>query len=89
VALGAPRWRITRTVLSDTITYVVLGLGAGMPLALAAAGAIRSYLFGVGPGDGLTLAVACTVVIGASLLAAYLPARRAPRVDPIAALRIE
>jgi ABC-type lipoprotein release transport system permease subunit len=76
-------------VLRDTITYVALGLAAGVPLSLAAAGAIRGYLFGVAPEDGVTLATACAVVVGASLLAAYLPARRAPRVDPIAALRIE
>ena len=89
VALGAPRWRVTGVVLRDAVTYVGLGLAAGLPLSLAAAAAIRSYLFGVEPGDGVTLAVACTVVITAALLAAYLPARRAPRIDPIAALRME
>ena len=66
-----------------------LGILVGLPLSFAAAGAIRAYLFGVEPGDGLTLATACTIVIAAALLAAYLPARRALRVDPIAALRIE
>ena len=89
VALGAPRWRVTGVVLRDAVTYVGLGLAAGLPLSLAAAAAIRSYLFGVEPGDEVTLAVACTVVITAALLAAYLPARRAPRIDPIAALRME
>jgi ABC-type antimicrobial peptide transport system permease subunit len=89
VALGAPRWRVTSAVLSDTLIYVGIGMAAGLPLSLAAAATIRSYLFGVEPGDGVTLAAACAVVIGAALLAAYVPARRAPRVDPIAALRIE
>jgi putative ABC transport system permease protein len=89
VALGAPRWRVTGTVLRDTVTYVGLGLAAGLPLSLAAAAAIRSYLFGVEPGDGVTLATACAIVITAALMAAYVPARRAPRVDPIAALRSE
>jgi putative ABC transport system permease protein len=89
IALGAPRWRVTSAVLSDTVMCVGLGLAAGMPLALVAAAAIRSYLFGVAPGDVVTLATACAVVITAALLAAYLPARRAPRVDPIAALRAE
>ena len=89
VALGAPRWRVTSTVLSDTVIFVGLGIVAGLPLSLAAAAAIRSYLFGVEPGDGVTIAGACAVVIIAALSAAYLPARRAPRVDPIAALRIE
>jgi ABC-type antimicrobial peptide transport system permease subunit len=76
-------------VLNDTMMSVGLGLAAGLPLALAAAAAIRTYLFGVAPGDVATLATACAVVITAALLAAYLPARRAPRVDPIAALRAE
>jgi len=89
VALGAPRWRVTSTVLSDTLIYVGLGIVVGLPFALGAAAAIRSYLFGIEPSDGLTLAAACAVVCAAALLAAYLPARRAPRVDPIAALRIE
>jgi predicted permease len=89
VALGAPRWRVTSSMLSDTVIYVGLGMAAGLPLSLAAAAAMRSYLFGVEPGDGVTFATACAVVIGAALPAAYLPARRAPRVDPIAALRIE
>jgi putative ABC transport system permease protein len=89
VALGAPRWRVTGTVLSDTATCVVIGLAAGIPLSLAAATAIRSYLFGVEPGDGITLLTAGAVITAAAWLAAYFPARRAPRVDPIAALRIE
>ncbi len=89
VALGAPHWRITSAVLRDTVLYVGLGIAAGLPLSLAAAAAMRRYLFGVEPGDGVTLAAACAVVITVALFAAYLPARRAPRVDPIAALRIE
>jgi putative ABC transport system permease protein len=89
IALGAPRWRVTSVVLNDTISCLAAGLVVGIPLSLAAAATIRSYLFGVEPADGVTLMVACVVVIAAALLAAYLPARRAPRVDPIAALRIE
>jgi ABC-type antimicrobial peptide transport system permease subunit len=89
VALGAPHWRVTSAVLSDTLFYVFLGIAAGLPLSLAASGLIRSYLFGVEPGDSITIAAACAVVLTAAVLAAYLPARRAPRVDPIAALRME
>ena len=89
VALGAPGWRVTVAVLGDTIACVAVGLAGGLVLALAGASAIRSYLFGVEPRDGVTLVAACTLVVAAALVAAYLPARRAPRVDPIAALRAD
>ena len=89
VALGAPGWRVIAIVLSDTIVCVCVGLAAGVALSLVAASAIRSYLFRIEPRDSATLAVACVLVVGAALFAAYLPARRAPRVDPIAALRAE
>jgi len=89
VALGAPGWHVTMVVLGDTIVCVAVGLAGGVVLALAAASAIRSYLFGVGPRDVVTLAASCALVVTVALLAAYLPARRAPRVDPIAALRAD
>jgi putative ABC transport system permease protein len=89
VALGSPRWRVTSTVLRDALAFVAAGLVVGLPLALAAGSAVRVYLFGVGPQDVLTLVTACAVVFGAALVAAYIPARRAPRIDPIGALRAE
>ncbi len=89
LALGAPGWRVTTVVVSDTIACVGVGLAAGLGLALGAASAIRSYLFKVEARDVTTLALACALVVAAALLAAYLPARRAPRVDPSAALRGE
>ena len=89
VALGAPRWHVTTLVLRDTITCVGLGFAAGLPLATAASSALRSHLFGVEPRDGITLANACALVMAAALVAAYLPARRAQRVDPIASLRTD
>jgi ABC-type lipoprotein release transport system permease subunit len=61
----------------------------GIPLALGAGRPVRSYLFGVEPRDLATLASASLVVIAAALIAASVPARRAPRIDPIAALRAE
>jgi ABC-type lipoprotein release transport system permease subunit len=89
VALGATGWRVTAVALSDTMACVGAGLAAGLVLALWVATAISSYLFRVEPRDGVTLAVACMLVAISALLAAYLPARRAPRVDPSAALRAE
>jgi ABC-type antimicrobial peptide transport system permease subunit len=89
VALGAPGWRVTSTVLRDALTFVGLGLVAGIPLALGASAAVRSYLFDVGPRDVATLMAAAVVVLAAAIAAAYIPARRAPKVDPMLALRAE
>ena len=89
IALGAPRWRVTSTVLRDALVFVGLGFVAGTPLALGAGNAVRGYLFGVEPQDVVTLVTACSVILAAALLAAYLPARRAPRIDPLATLRAE
>ncbi|HVQ15380.1 MAG TPA: ADOP family duplicated permease [Vicinamibacterales bacterium] len=89
IALGSPGWRVTVAVLGDTLACVSVGLAAGLVLAVGAASIIRRYLFGVEPRDGVTLVAACALVLTAALLAAYLPARRAPRVNPGAALRAE
>jgi len=89
VALGAPGWRVTTAVLRDTIACIGVGLAGGLAVALAAASVIRSYLFGIEPRDSITLVAACTLVVTVAVIAAYLPARRAPRVDPIAALRAD
>ena len=89
VALGAPGWRVTSTVLRDALIFVGLGLLAGVPLALGASAAVRSYLFGVEPRDVATLVAASVVVLAAAIAAAYIPARRAPKVDPMLALRAE
>src|SRR5688572_13139200 len=89
VALGSPLWRITSVVLRDTLAFVAIGIVIGVPLALVAAGFVRSYLFGVDTKDAVTLATAGATVLTAALLAAALPARRAPRVDPLAALRAD
>ena len=89
VALGAPANRVVADVLADTMMCLAFGVTAGVLAALATASLIRSYLFGIDPHDSSTIMTACATVAGAALLAAYLPARRAPRVDPTAALRVE
>jgi predicted permease len=89
VALGASRWRIQSAFLGETLLFVGLGVVLGVPLALGAGEAVRGYLFGVAPGDAVTIATACVAVVAAALAAAYLPARRAGCVDPIAALRAD
>jgi putative ABC transport system permease protein len=89
IALGAPRWRVASTVLTETLAFVSIGVLAGVPLTLAAGAAVRTYLFGVAPRDAFTIATACGVVLAAAFAAACIPARRAPRIDPIATLRVE
>ena len=64
-------------------------LVVGVPLSLAIGRSLRAFLFGVTPTDPTALAGACLVLTIATLLAAYLPARRAAAVDPIVALRCE
>ena len=89
LALGAPRHHVIRAVLTDTMTCVGLGLAVGAVLALAAASSIRNYLFEVEPHDPSTLFLACAVAALSALVACYLPVRRALRVDPSAALRVD
>jgi predicted permease len=89
LALGAPRRQVMTTVLRETMACVAIGLIGGLLLALVAASSIRTQLFGIDPHDAVTLATACAAVIFAALVAAYLPARRASRADPIAALRVD
>ncbi len=80
---------VLRSVMGDAMRLVGWGLLAGVPLALAAGYGLRTFLFGVARYDLLTLAAACLVLTFVATVAAYAPARRASRVDPIAALRHE
>jgi ABC-type antimicrobial peptide transport system permease subunit len=89
LAFGARRDTILRMVVGDALRLAVVALVAGIPLSLAAGYALRRFLFGVTPTDPATLAAACLVLAIAAIVAAYLPARRAAAVDPIAALRCE
>jgi putative ABC transport system permease protein len=66
-----------------------MGAIIGLPLALAAGYACRSFLYGVGPADVTTLAVACAVLAAVAVVAAYGPARRASSVEPASALRCD
>jgi ABC-type antimicrobial peptide transport system permease subunit len=68
---------------------VIAGAVAGMAVALALSGLMKSLLFGVGPRDPLTLIAAPAVLVAVALVSAYMPARRAARVSPVEALRAE
>jgi predicted permease len=89
LALGAQRGSVLRLVLVDCLILVAGGMLVGVPLSLAAGYLLRSFLFGVTAYDVPTLIAAGVVLTGVALSAAFAPARRASRVDPILALKYE
>ncbi len=89
LALGAAPSALTWLVLRESLVLAISGVVVGIPAAIAIAQAARSTLFEVRPGSPLALAAATAVLAGVALLAGYLPARRASRVDPLTALRAE
>jgi ABC-type lipoprotein release transport system permease subunit len=89
MALGAGRGLVVRAVMAETAVLVGLGVAIGIPAALACGRLVRNSLFGIAVLDPLTVAASISILAGAAALAAYLPARRASRVDPIVALRFE
>jgi putative ABC transport system permease protein len=89
MALGAQRGDMLTMVLRQSLTVVGIGLGIGLIAALAATRMLSSLLYGVGANDLLTYAAVVLLLGTAALLASYIPARRAMRVDPMVALRHE
>jgi predicted permease len=89
MAIGAERASIGRLMIGRALIPVGLGLVIGLAAAFAVTGLVRSLLYGIEPTDLVTLAAGTATLLVAALLAAYLPARRASRVEPMAALRVE
>jgi predicted permease len=89
MALGAAGGSILRAEMLSALRLVALGVVAGVPLALAAGRLIDSQLFGISATDPVTLAMAAMLLACVAGAAAFLPARRASRVDPLIALRSE
>jgi predicted permease len=89
MALGAQRGAIVWLVLRETLWLVLAGIAIGIPLALAATRTVSSLLFGLDSQNALSLTLATVVMLVVSLVAAYLPARGASRVDPTIALQAE
>jgi putative ABC transport system permease protein len=89
MALGARRRDVLRLVLREGLNVTIFGVAVGLPSALALSRVMAGYVYGIKATDPLTFAAAALLLIGISLLACYVPARRATRVDPIMALRYE
>jgi ABC-type antimicrobial peptide transport system permease subunit len=89
MALGAAEARVLRMVLSEVAMLVGVGLVVGLGAALTATRLIDTFVFGLTVRDPVTLSMAVVLLGAVALLAGYLPARRASRLDPMAALREE
>ena len=89
MALGAQRGAVVWMVLRRVLLLVAMGLAISVPAALSAFQLVKSFLFETQPNDPGTLALAGVVLLSAAILAGYAPARRASRIDPLAALRHE
>ena len=89
MALGAKTRDMTWMVLGEGIALSLVGVGVGIVGALLLTRFLKSLLFGVTPTDPVTFAIISVLLIALALVASYLPARRATRVDPMVALRYE
>jgi ABC-type antimicrobial peptide transport system permease subunit len=89
IALGAQPRDVAMMITGQGLTLTAIGVGLGLVLFALVARFIRSFLFGVAPGDPLTLLGAALTLIMIASLASWIPARRAGRVDPAEALRAE
>ena len=87
MALGAGRRAVLWLVIREALTIVVAGALVGIPLAFFASRSIGSMLYGVRAGDPVSYVVGVALLLVVATIAAYLPAHRASRIDPMAALR--
>ena len=89
MALGAQQFRVLRMVLGEVAILIGIGLAVGFGAVLATTRLVASFLYGPHPNDPWTLGLAAVVLAGVALIAGYLPARRASKLDSMAALREE
>ena len=88
-ALGADRSEVLGMVMWQGVKLAILGVGIGIAAALGLTRSLSSLLYGVRPSDPPTFIATTIILVGVALLASYVPARRAMRVDPMVALRYE
>ena len=89
MAFGAQRGQVMWLVLRDVLLLSAIGVALGIPAALGASRLVSTMLFGVEPGDLISIGAAALVMCAVGAFAGYLPARRAARMDPLRALRYE
>jgi predicted permease len=89
MALGAQRSEILGGVLQEALLLTLAGIAIGLPCAFAATRLIRSMLYGLSRADSATMVMVVATLVGVGIVAGYVPARRAMRVDPMVALRHE
>jgi predicted permease len=89
MALGAQRGAVVWMVLREVFALAAVGLAIGVPVALGTSRFVESVLFGMKPNDPLALTLAVAILLGATLLAGFVPAWKAARIDPMSALRHE
>jgi putative ABC transport system permease protein len=89
LALGATPRHILRLMMTQGLRLTLIGVAIGFIGAIAVTRLMRSLLFSVAPTDLMTFAISCVVLIVVALLACFIPARRATKVDPLVALRYE
>ncbi|HEY4217121.1 MAG TPA: ABC transporter permease [Gemmatimonadaceae bacterium] len=89
MALGARPHSVVALVVRQGVMPAAIGLCVGLPVALALSRVLKTLLFGVGPRDPMSFAAVAIVLLGVAIVASYVPARRAARVDPARTLRME
>ena len=89
MALGADTRTVLRMILRSTLRMTLLGIVIGAVVGFAVTRLMRDLLFGVGAGDPVTFAAVAVLLAGVTMLASYVPARRATKIDPMVALRHE
>ena len=89
MALGAEKNDVLRLVVGQGSKLTLIGVAIGIPSALGLTRFLSSLLYGVKPSDPLTFVAVSLLLTGVALLACYIPARRAAKVDPMTALRHE
>jgi ABC-type antimicrobial peptide transport system permease subunit len=89
MALGARRSEVVAMILRETLVLVLAGIALGIPAVLASARITGQFVYGLSPNDPATILGVSAILMGVALLAGFVPALRASKVDPVIALHAE